>query len=230
MKGKLTARGYGVGAVVQVTAEVTAWGIVNTYAFLGTTDPRTYVLNWVKQRYGQLNPAPEDETTWDVELNRPAVCRTRRTPLLIGEPCNDAGNVSDRQHESRHACLCHRSRFSRPTLHSLVGGFTCSMNSQWSRDPDSFPSCAYRVEGQGATTRGLSVERVHLPQIRTHALSVELAEGRVTDVNCNRDGFENWRPVRSANVNPAGRWHHDPVELTIIRGIVHRRSATQDLD
>jgi hypothetical protein len=56
---------------VQVTAEVTAWGIVNTYAFLGTTEPRTYVLTWVKQRYGQLNPAPEDETTWDVEPKLP---------------------------------------------------------------------------------------------------------------------------------------------------------------
>jgi len=71
LKGKLTAKGYGVGAVVQITSEVTAWGIINTYAFLGATEPRAFVLNWVKQRDGQLNPAPPDETTWDVELKLP---------------------------------------------------------------------------------------------------------------------------------------------------------------
>lgn len=68
LKGKLVAKGYGVGAVVQITAEVTAWGIVGTYAFLGTTTPRSWVLNWVKQQYVQPNPAPADETAWDVEL------------------------------------------------------------------------------------------------------------------------------------------------------------------
>lgn len=68
LKGKLTAKGYGVGAVVQITAEVTAWDITGTYAFLGSTTPKPYVLNWVKQQYGQHNPPPPDETNWDVEV------------------------------------------------------------------------------------------------------------------------------------------------------------------
>lgn len=71
LKGKLIAKGYGVGAVVQITAEVTAYDIAGTYAFLGTTTPRSWVLNWVKQQYLQPNPAPADETTWDVELCLP---------------------------------------------------------------------------------------------------------------------------------------------------------------
>lgn len=71
LKGRLVATGYGVGAVVQITAEVTAWDIVGTYAFLGTTTPRAYVLNWVKQGFAQLNPPPLDETAWDVELKLP---------------------------------------------------------------------------------------------------------------------------------------------------------------
>lgn len=68
LKGKLLAKGYGVGAVVQVSADVTAWEIVGTYAFLGTTPPKTYVLNWEKQQYVQNNPPPVDETSWDVDL------------------------------------------------------------------------------------------------------------------------------------------------------------------
>ena len=69
--GELVAKGYGIGAVVQVGADVTAWEIACTYAFLGTATPQPYVLNWVKQRFGQLNPAPEDETHWDVRLPVP---------------------------------------------------------------------------------------------------------------------------------------------------------------
>lgn len=38
--GKLMAKGYGVGAVVEVTADVTAWEIAGTYAFLGTATPQ----------------------------------------------------------------------------------------------------------------------------------------------------------------------------------------------
>ncbi|MDA8314374.1 MAG: hypothetical protein M0010_04255 [Actinomycetota bacterium] len=68
LKGKLIAKGYGVGAVVQITSEVTAWNIVGTHAFLGTTSPRSWVLNWVKHRPMQFNPIPPDETTWDIEL------------------------------------------------------------------------------------------------------------------------------------------------------------------
>lgn len=68
IKGKLVARGYGLGAVVQVGTEVTAWDVVGTYSFLGTTTPKSYVLNWAKQESVQLNPCPRDETAWDVEL------------------------------------------------------------------------------------------------------------------------------------------------------------------
>ncbi|MCI2975539.1 MAG: hypothetical protein MP439_05625 [Ferrimicrobium sp.] len=72
LKGELTAKGYGVGAVVQITAEVTAWDIVRTHAFLGTTAPRSYVLNWIDNySYVQPNPAPKDEKTWNVELKLP---------------------------------------------------------------------------------------------------------------------------------------------------------------
>lgn len=72
LKGKLTAKGYGVGAVVQIVAEITAWDVVRTFAFLGATTPRSYVLNWV-DNYSlvQRNPAPEDEKTHDVELKLP---------------------------------------------------------------------------------------------------------------------------------------------------------------
>lgn len=64
--GKLVAKGYGIGAVVQVTADVTALKIAGTYAFLGTATPQPYVLNWVKHQYVQQNPPPADETAWDV--------------------------------------------------------------------------------------------------------------------------------------------------------------------
>jgi hypothetical protein len=68
LKGRLSANGYGIGAVVQITSEVTAWEITGTYAFLGTTSPKAYVLNWVEQQYVQPNPPPPDERAWDVEL------------------------------------------------------------------------------------------------------------------------------------------------------------------
>lgn len=64
LNGTLVANGYGVGAVVQITAEVTAWNISDTYAFLGTTGPKAYALN-------QLHPPPTDETHWDVRLKLP---------------------------------------------------------------------------------------------------------------------------------------------------------------
>jgi hypothetical protein len=68
LKGKLIAMGYGVGAVVQISADVTAWDIAGTYALLGSTTPKAYVLNWVKLRPVQQNPSPLEETTWDVEV------------------------------------------------------------------------------------------------------------------------------------------------------------------
>lgn len=67
-KGKLIAKGYGVWAVVQITSDVTACDIVGDDALLGTTSPRSWVLNWVKQQPMQFNPIPPDETTWDIEL------------------------------------------------------------------------------------------------------------------------------------------------------------------
>jgi hypothetical protein len=73
LKGKLIGKGYGIGAVVQLTADVTAWNLaIGSHALLGATLPRPYVLNWVKQRqWSQDNPAPPDQTIWDVQLNLP---------------------------------------------------------------------------------------------------------------------------------------------------------------
>ena len=69
--GTLVAKGYGVGALIQVTADVTAWDIAGTYAFLGTTSAQPFVLNWEKQQPAQPNPRPPDETAWDVRLALP---------------------------------------------------------------------------------------------------------------------------------------------------------------
>jgi len=66
--GKLVSKGYGIGAIVEVTADLTAWDIAGTYAFLGTATPQPYVLNWVKAQYVQENPPPQDETSWDVRI------------------------------------------------------------------------------------------------------------------------------------------------------------------
>lgn len=71
LHGKLTARGFHVGAVVQLQAEVTAWDLTSTYALLGTTTPVPFVLNWEKQAFAQLNPPPPDETVWDVRASLP---------------------------------------------------------------------------------------------------------------------------------------------------------------
>ncbi len=72
LAGKLIGKGYGIGAVVQLTADVTAWNLaVGHHTLLGTTLPRPYVLNWVKQQYVQPNPLPPDETSWDIQLFLP---------------------------------------------------------------------------------------------------------------------------------------------------------------
>lgn len=71
LKGTLAARGYGVGAVIQISTEVTAWDIVGTYSFLGTTTPRAYVLNGVQPSHVRPNPPPPDETTLEVGLKLP---------------------------------------------------------------------------------------------------------------------------------------------------------------
>lgn len=68
LKGKLIAKGYVIGAVVQIMSDVTAADIACADAFLGTTSPRSWVLNWVKQGPTQSNPIPPDETTLNIEL------------------------------------------------------------------------------------------------------------------------------------------------------------------
>lgn len=69
LRGTLTAKDYGIGSVVQITAEVSAWdGWTVSYGLIGTTAPKAYVLNWVKQQYVQANPRPEHETTHDIDL------------------------------------------------------------------------------------------------------------------------------------------------------------------
>lgn len=77
LKGELLARGYGIGAVAQVAAEVTAWRGIGAYTFLGATTPKSYVLNWVKQEFVRANPRPADESTWNVELHLPM------SPMII---------------------------------------------------------------------------------------------------------------------------------------------------
>lgn len=67
IKGKGVARGYGIGAVIQVSSEVTAWDIEGTYAYLGSTIPLPMVLNYIKQPYVEMNPQPHDETGLQIE-------------------------------------------------------------------------------------------------------------------------------------------------------------------
>ncbi len=69
--GKLVAKGYGIGAVVEVTADLTAWDIAGTYSFLGTATPQPFVLNWVKQQFVRPNPIPDDNSFLDVRLPVP---------------------------------------------------------------------------------------------------------------------------------------------------------------
>jgi hypothetical protein len=69
--GKLIAKGYGIGAVVELTADITAWEIAGTYAFIGSATPQPFVLNWVKNLPMRPNPRPPDETIWDVRMSLP---------------------------------------------------------------------------------------------------------------------------------------------------------------
>ena len=72
INGKLIAKDYGIGAVVQLSADVTAWNLAaGSHALLGTTLPRPFVLNWVKQQWMQTNPAPPDEAILEVQLLLP---------------------------------------------------------------------------------------------------------------------------------------------------------------
>lgn len=71
IKGQLIAKGYGIGSVVSISADVSAWEIEGSHAHLGATSPRSYVLNWVKQQWVQENPPPPDETIWETEIHLP---------------------------------------------------------------------------------------------------------------------------------------------------------------
>lgn len=122
LRGILVAKGYAVGAVVQLSADISAADESNVpHGLLGTTAPRAFVLNWVKQQYVQANPPPEDETTWDVELRMPipphvleALEQRRQgrgfrlqvdtTILLIDGGRSDAGNNSS-DHAGTHPTL-----------------------------------------------------------------------------------------------------------------------------
>lgn len=66
--GELVAKDYGTGAIVQVTADITAWNIVGSHAYLGSSTPKSYVLNWIQQEPGQLNPSPKNERNETVQL------------------------------------------------------------------------------------------------------------------------------------------------------------------
>lgn len=66
--GKLSAKDYGIGAVVQISAEVSVGEMGGAYSYIGTSTPQPYVLNWVKQQFVQENPPPANEAVWDVRL------------------------------------------------------------------------------------------------------------------------------------------------------------------
>jgi hypothetical protein len=67
--GEIMAKGYSPGAVVLITAEVTAsdLGAVSR-AYIGPTAPMPVVLAWVKQQWVAPNPPPPDETTHSLEM------------------------------------------------------------------------------------------------------------------------------------------------------------------
>jgi hypothetical protein len=73
LKANLVAKGYGIGAVVQITADVTACNLAvgGNYELLGTSLAMPYVLNWVKQTMSQPNPPPPNETIWSLRLPLP---------------------------------------------------------------------------------------------------------------------------------------------------------------
>lgn len=72
IRGTLDAKGYGIGAVVQLAAEITAWDEGSApYGALGTTLPQAFVLNWLKQQFIVPNPPSEDETSSPVNLQIP---------------------------------------------------------------------------------------------------------------------------------------------------------------
>jgi hypothetical protein len=71
LKGHLVAKGYAIGALLQVSAKVTATEIEGNSALLGSTVPEFYALNWVKNRPNVEGLPPADETPWDLRLPLP---------------------------------------------------------------------------------------------------------------------------------------------------------------
>jgi len=67
--GDIVARGYRVGAVVLITAEVTATQLAKgNNAYIGSTVPQPFVLAYVKQQWVMPNPPPPDETAMGIEV------------------------------------------------------------------------------------------------------------------------------------------------------------------
>ena len=71
LKGHLVAKGYAIGALLQVSAKITATEIEGNSALLGSTVPEFYALNWVKNRPNVEGLPPADETPWDLRLPLP---------------------------------------------------------------------------------------------------------------------------------------------------------------
>ncbi len=71
IKGVGVAKGYAIGALLQVSAKVTATEIEGTYALLGSTVPQYLVLNWEKNRPVMQGLPPADETPLDLRLPLP---------------------------------------------------------------------------------------------------------------------------------------------------------------
>lgn len=73
IKGKLVADDFGLGSLLQITANVSAWNIVGTYAFLGTTFPSHYVLNYLSSDPQVSNPPPPNQRRYNIELDLPLI-------------------------------------------------------------------------------------------------------------------------------------------------------------
>ena len=71
IKGQLIARSLGIGSVVSISRPYEGLRKLKPAHHLLDILPRTYVLNWVKQRIVQDNPMPPDETRWDTEIFLP---------------------------------------------------------------------------------------------------------------------------------------------------------------
>lgn len=77
IKGKLVADDFGLGSLLQITANVSATNIIGSYAFLGTTFPSHYVLNYLSNNPQIQNPPPPNQRQYNIELDLPL------TPAII---------------------------------------------------------------------------------------------------------------------------------------------------